>query len=90
MSVEETHKSGHGGPPAMDVLVALLGAGVIAGVVWSVVYSTFAGAAFGLDYFKIALPEVVTNGLHLAARVLPVLAAIPAAWFGYKFILRLP
>ena len=90
MSVEESHNSGHGGPPAMDVFIALLGAGVVAGVVWSIVYGVFAGAAFGLEYFNIALPEIVTSGLQLAARFLPLLAAIPAGWLGYKFILRLP
>lgn len=90
MSVEEAHNSGHQGPSAMDVFIALLGAAVAAGVVWSLVYGVFAGAAYGLEYFSIAVPPIVTDGLHIAGRWLPVLAAIPAAWFGYKFILRLP
>lgn len=78
------------GPKAMDVFVGLLGAATIAGVVWSVVFGLFAGAAYGLEYFQVQLPQLATDGLQAASQLLPWLAAIPAAWFGYQFIIRLP
>ncbi|QYK51735.1 MAG: hypothetical protein KF701_04380 [Anaerolineales bacterium] len=85
------HTSEHGsGLEAADIFVGLLGAGTIAGVVWSVVFGLFAGAAFGLEYFQVQLPQLAADGLHVASQVLPWLAAIPAAWFGYQFIIRLP
>ncbi|MCL4257369.1 MAG: hypothetical protein KJZ53_02430 [Anaerolineales bacterium] len=85
------HTTEHGsGLEATDIFVGLLGAGTIAGVVWSVVFGLFAGAAFGLEYFQVQLPQLAADGLHVASQVLPWLAAIPAAWFGYQFIIRLP
>lgn len=90
MSVGETHHLEHAGPSATDVLIAMLGAVVIAGVVWSVVFGALAGIAYGLEYFQIALPEVAVSGLQIATQFLPILAAVPAAWVSYKFILRLP
>ncbi len=89
MSAEHTSEHASG-PAAMDIFVGLLGAGTIAGVVWSVVFGLFAGAAYGLEYFQVQVPQLVTDGLHIASQVLPWLAAIPAAWFGYQFIIRLP
>ncbi|UYN90248.1 MAG: hypothetical protein KIT08_03180 [Anaerolineales bacterium] len=89
MSAEHTSEHGSG-LSATDIFVGLLGAGTIAGVVWSVVFGLFAGAAFGLEYFQVQLPQIAADGLHIASQVLPWLAAIPAAWFGYQFIIRLP
>lgn len=91
MSVGESHKSEHGsGLEAMDVFVSLFGAAVIAGVVWSVVFGVFAGTAYGLEYFAVEVPQMVSDGLRIAGAVLPWLAAIPAAWFSYQYIIRLP
>jgi hypothetical protein len=90
MSVGETHHAEHTGPSGTDVLIALLSAIVVAGVVWSVVFGALAGIAYALEFFQVALPEVAVTGLRIATQFLPILAAIPAAWVGYKFILRLP
>lgn len=91
MSVGESHTSEHGsGLQAMDIFVSLFGAAVIAGVVWSLVFGVFAGAAYGLEYFAVEVPQLAADGLRLAGSVLPWLAAIPAAWFSYQFIIRLP
>ncbi|MCW5874062.1 MAG: hypothetical protein KIS88_05390 [Anaerolineales bacterium] len=91
MSVGESHTSKHdSGLDTMDVFVSLFAAAVIAGVVWSVVFGVFAGAAYGLEYFQVELPQLAADGLRIAGSVLPWLAAIPAAWFGYQYIVRLP
>lgn len=91
MSVGESHTSEHAsGPETMDIFVSLFGAAVIAGVVWSLVFGVFAGVAYGLEYFQVQLPQLAADGLRIAGNVLPWLAAIPAAWFGYQYIIRLP
>jgi hypothetical protein len=90
MSVGETHQSEHSGPSGSDVLIAMLGAVVLAGVVWSVVFGVLAGIPVGLEYLKVTLPEVAVSILNAATQIAPWLAAIPTAWFSYKFILRLP
>jgi hypothetical protein len=89
MTVGESHSS-EGGLQATDVFVSLFAAGAIAGVVWAIVFGLFSGAAYGLEYFQVALPQIAQDGLSIARDVLPWLAAIPAAWFGYQFIIRLP
>lgn len=90
MTVEGSHHAEHTGPSGSDVLIAMLGAAVIAGLVWALVFGALAGVAFGLEFFKVTLPQVAADGLQAATRILPVLAAIPAAWLSYKFILKLP
>jgi hypothetical protein len=90
MSVGQMHESEHSGPSGSDVFISMLGAVVAAGVAWSVVFGLFAGASYGLEYFKIVVPEIVTTVLRVGSMIVPVLVAIPAAFLGYKFILRLP
>lgn len=83
-------ESEHQGPSTSDVLICMFGAAAIAFAVWAAVFGVFAGALYGLEYFKLIVPELVTNGLRAAQAIVPVLAAIPAAWFSYKFLIRLP
>lgn len=90
MSVGHMQATEHKGPSGSDVFISMLGAVVAAGVVWSVVFGLFAGTSYGLEYFKIAVPDVVSSILQTASMIVPVLAAIPAGWLGYKFILKLP
>jgi hypothetical protein len=88
MSVGHTNQAQ--GPSGSDVFVSMLGAAVVAGVVWSVVFGLFAGASYSLEYFKLTVPEIVTTILRVGSMILPVLAAVPAAWKSYSFILKLP
>lgn len=90
MSVGHAHETEPSGPSGSDVFISMLMAVVAAGVVWALVYGVFAGASYGLEYFKIVVPEIVTTVLRTASMIVPVLAAIPAAWLGYKFTLKLP
>lgn len=89
MSVSQTHQN-DSAASGSDVIISMLGAVVAAGVVWGVVFGVFAGASYGLEYFKIAVPEIVGTVLRIGSMVVPVLAAIPAAFMAYKFVLRLP
>lgn len=90
MSVSQVHQSEYKGPSGTDVLIAMLGAIVFAGVVWGIVFGVFAGISYGLEFFKLAVPEIVSTILRIGSMIVPVLAAVPAAFLSYKFILRLP
>lgn len=80
----------HYAPPAGDLLVSALGALFLALVAWSLVFGLFFGANFGLEYFKIAVPELVTTGLEIGSKVLPVLVALVTGWLSYRFLIKLP
>ncbi len=78
------------GPPIGEVIICALGALSFAGLAWAVVFGVFVGANFGLEYFQIIVPELVTTGLDIGSKVLPVLAALATGWLSYRFLIRLP
>lgn len=84
------HEQEHYSPPAGDVLVSILGAVFFGLAAWSVVFGLFVGANYGLEYFQIAVPELVTTGLDISSKVLPALAALITGWLSYRFLIRLP
>jgi len=91
MAEGETHQELENySPPAQDMFISALGALVFAGLAWAVVMGVFIGTNFGLEYFQITVPELVTTGLDLASKVLPVLAALITGWLSYRFLIRLP
>lgn len=93
MTQAELHEHDeYAGPSATDVIIALLTAMTVAGVVWSVWVGVVAGINYAGQYFEIYPPanELIANAIQTAYTLGPILAAIPAAWFTYRFVIRLP
>lgn len=80
----------HSAPLTRDVIVCLLGAIAAAFVAWAAAYGLFAGLFYGLTYFNIVLPELAVSALIVIAGASPVLAALLAAFIGYRFLIKLP
>jgi hypothetical protein len=93
MAQAETHEHNeYAGPSAFDVIVAMLAAFTVAGIVWATGVGVVAGINFAGEYFQIYPPanELIANAIQTAFALGPILAAIPAAWFTYRFVVRLP
>lgn len=78
------------GPPLQDILICAFGALFFAGLAWALVFGLFFGANFGLEYFKITVPELVVTGLEIGSKVVSVLAALVTGLLSYKFLIKLP
>lgn len=93
MTQAETHEHDeYAGPSATDVIIALLTALTVAFVVWGVGVGVVAGINYAGEYFEIYPPAngLIANAIQTAYSLGPILAAIPAAWFTYRFVVRLP
>ncbi|MCW5876787.1 MAG: hypothetical protein KIS85_07885 [Anaerolineales bacterium] len=79
------------GPPLMDVVISVLGALVVGGVIWAGGFGTFWGVDYLTEMFGIYPPDnLLLNGAIRAAFTgIPILAGLGAAWFSYRFLLKL-
>lgn len=82
----------HYAPSASDVFISLLAALAVAGIVWSVGVGVVAGLNYAGEYFRIGPPSqpLIAGAIQAAYTFVPILAAIGAGWFAYRFIIRLP
>ncbi|MGH2581942.1 MAG: hypothetical protein ACRDFQ_03495 [Anaerolineales bacterium] len=87
MQEQESH-----GPAATDVMISLLAALTVAGVVWGAGVGVVAGLNYAGEYFRIGPPPqaLLAGAIQAAYTFIPILAAIGAGRFAYRFVIRLP
>ncbi len=92
MAQAQTHEHDeYASPSALDVIISLLAAITVAGVVWATGVGVVAGINFAGEYLQIYPPanELIANAIQTAFTLGPILAAIPAAWFTYRYVVKL-
>ena len=92
MSEVEIHEQESHGPSVADVIISLLAALAVAGVVWGAGVGVFAGLDYAGEYFRIGPPQqpLFASAIQAVYTFVPILAAIGAGWFAYRFVISLP
>ena len=87
MQEQESH-----GPAAADIFISLLAALAVAGIVWGTGAGVVAGLNYAGQYFQIGPPAqpLLASAIQAVYTFIPILAAIGAGWFAYRFVIRLP
>lgn len=92
MSEGEMQSENIAGPSASDAIISMLAAAVIGITVWAGGVGTVAALNYAGEYFEIYPPanELINTIIQTGYVAVPILAGLGAAWFTYRFVIRLP